>query len=41
MITIRWYYNLNRHNSIDYLEELAGKINKSDLIMIDGNHCVI
>ena len=38
---IRWYYSLNRHNSIDYLEELAGKINKSALTIIDGNHCDI
>lgn len=38
---IRWYYNLNRHDSIDYLEELAEKINKSALIIIDGNHCDI
>jgi hypothetical protein len=38
---IRWYYNLNRYDSIDYLEELAEKINKSALTIIDGNHCDI
>lgn len=38
---VRWYYNLNRHDSIDYLEELAEKINKSSTIIIEGNHCDI
>jgi hypothetical protein len=38
---IRWYYNLNRYDSIDYLEELAEKINKSALTIIEGNHCDI
>ncbi len=38
---VRWYYSLNRYDSIDYLEELAEKINKSAIIIIEGNHCDI
>mgnify|MGYP006075767783 CR=1 FL=1 len=38
---IRWYYSLNRHDIIDYLEELVEKINKSAITIIDGNHCDI
>ena len=38
---VRWYYNLNRYDSIDYLEELSEKINKSSIIILDGNHCEI